>query len=147
MFSNKQQPASVSPQVPLPQGTRHSQPRLKGWLHLGISKPCTSSSHLSLLYSPGRVAQGKTHVGANLGLYHPGNPRVSIPSGQLQTMLKLHHPAPAQLILQRGWMLVVSGHRQPSQLIGLAKFLPLTCIQQARLNKRRVYSAHRKDAP
>ena len=48
----------------------------------------------------------------------------------------------------RGWRLVVSGHRQSLQLIGLGKPLPLICQQQPRLNyKGRVYSAHTKGAP
>ena len=37
----------------------------------------------------------------DLGLHHPGNPRASASSGQLQTTSGHHHPAPAQLILQR----------------------------------------------
>ena len=32
--------------------------------------------------------------GAGLGLHHPGNPRVSTPSGQLQTTSEHHHPVP-----------------------------------------------------
>ena len=36
-----------------------SQIRVTAWLHLGISKPSTSSSHLTLLYSSGRVPQAK----------------------------------------------------------------------------------------
>ena len=47
------------------------------------------------------MAAGKTQVGVDLGLHHPGNPRASSPGGQLQTMSEYHHPAPAQLILQR----------------------------------------------
>ena len=58
---------------------------------------------------------GKTQVGADLGLHHPGNPRASTPSGQLQTS-ENHHPAPAQLVLHRGGRLGVSGHRQSLQL-------------------------------
>ena len=38
-----------------------------------------------MLYSSGRVALGKTQVGADLGLHHLGNPRANIPGGQLQT--------------------------------------------------------------
>ena len=117
-------------------------------LYLGISKPSTSSSHLILLYSSGRVALGKTQVGVDLGLHHPGNPRVSAPSGQLQTMLEHHHPAPAQLIFHGQQRLVVNSHSQSLQLTGLGKSLPLICQQQLKLNyKRRVYSAYTKGAP
>ena len=92
-------------------------------------------------------AAGKTQVGADFGLHHPGNPRANTPSGQLQTMLDHHHPAPAQLILHGGWRLVVNGHSQSLQLSCLGKSLPLICQQQPRLNyKRKVYSAHTKGA-
>ena len=122
-----------------------SQPRFTAWLLLGISEPSTGISHLRLLYSSGRVAPDQTQLGEDLGLHYPGNPRVSVPSGQLQTTSKHHHPAPAQLILHRGQRLVVSGHSQSLQLTGLDKSLPLICQQQPRLNyKRRVYSAHMK---
>ena len=77
IISNKQQLASVS----LRPGMSSSQPRFTTWLHLRISKPSTSSSHLRLLYSP--VAPGKTQVGADLALNHLGNPRASAPRGQL----------------------------------------------------------------
>ena len=72
-------------------GTSSSQAGFTAWLHLGISKPSISSSHLRLLYSSGRVAPGKTQVGADLGLHHPGNPKASAPSGQLQATLGHHH--------------------------------------------------------
>ena len=125
-----------------------SQIRFTDWLHLGISKPSTSSNHLRLLCSPGRVALGETQVGADLGLHHPGNPRASAPSGQLQTMQEYHHPVLAQLILHGLWRLVISGHSQSLQLTGLGKSLPLICQKQPRLNyKRRVYSAHTQGAP
>ena len=94
-----------------------SQTRFTAWLHLGISKPHTSSHHLRLLYSSGRVAPGKTQVGADLGLHHPGNPRANAPSGQLQSTSEHHHPVPVQLlILHRGQRLVVSGHSQSLKL-------------------------------
>ena len=129
-------------------GTSSSQSRFTGWLCLGISEPSTSSNHLRLLYTLGRVALGKTQVGADLGLHHSENPRAIAPSGQLQTLLEQHHPAPAQLILHRGWRLVFSGHSQSLQLTGLGKSLLLTCQQQPRLNyKRRVYSANMKGTP
>ena len=125
-----------------------SLPRFTAWLHLGVSKSSTSSSHLRLLCSSGRVAPSKTQVGADPGLYHLGNPRACAPSGQLRTTSEHHCPAPAQLILQRGWRLVVSGHNQYLQLTGLGKPLPLICQQQPRLNyKRRVYLAHTKGSP
>ena len=53
----------------------------------------------------------------------------NVPSGQLQTTLENHHPAPAQLILHGQWSLVVSGHSQSLQLAGLGKTLPLACQQ------------------
>ena len=119
-----------------------SQIRLTAWLHLGISRPGTSSSHLIQLYSSTvkQGAPGKTQMGPDLGLYHLGNPRVNAPNGQLETMSEHHHPVPAQLILHRGWQLLVSGHSQPLQPTGLGKSLPLICQQQSRLNyNRRVY--------
>ncbi|KAF6114553.1 hypothetical protein HJG60_010527 [Phyllostomus discolor] len=104
-----------------------------------------SSSHLRLLYNSCRVAPGKRQLEAKFVLHHPGNRRTSAPSGHLQTTSEHSHPAPAQLILHRGWRLVVSGHSQSLQLTGLGKSLPLICQQQPRLNyKRRVYSAHTK---
>ena len=60
------------------------------------AKPSTSSSHLRLLYSSGRVALAKTQVGVDLGMHHPGNPRASAPSGQLQNPSEYDHTAPAQ---------------------------------------------------
>ena len=75
ILSNKQQLASVSPRP----RTSSSQPRFIAWLHLRISKPSTSSSHLGLLYTSGRVALGKTQGKADLGLHHPGNPRPAHP--------------------------------------------------------------------
>ena len=135
--------------------TSSSQPRFTAWLHLGISKPSTSSSHLRLLYSSGRVAQGKTQVRADVGQYHSGNPRASTPSGQLQTTSEYHHPAPSQLILPRGERLVVSDHSQ-SLLTGLGKSLPFICQQPLPFIcqqqpmfkcKRGVYSAHTKGVP
>ena len=132
---------SVSPRP----GTRSSQPRFTAWFCLRISKPRASSSHLRLLYSLVRVAPGKTQVGIDLALHHPGSPRVCAPSGQLQITSEYHHPAPSQLILHGGQKLVVSSHSQPLKLTGLGKSLPLTCQQQPTLNyKRRVYSAYTK---
>ena len=128
--------------------TSRSQPTFTAWLPLGISRP-PSSSHIRLLYFSGRVALGRTKVGADLGFHHPGNPRACAPSGQLQTISEHHHPAPAQLIFHRGQRLVVSGHSQSLKLTGLYKSLPLTCQQQSRLNYERtvVYSAHTKGTP
>ena len=87
ILSNKQQPASVSPQPLLPKWlwarTSRSQPRFIAWLWLGTSKPSTSTSHLRLLYRSGRVAMGKTQVRAVLGLYQLGNSRTCTSSGQL----------------------------------------------------------------
>ena len=120
---NKQQLLSVNPRP----GTSSSQLRFTAWLRLGISKPRTSSSHLRLLCSSGKVAPGKTQVGADLVLYHPGNPRGSKPSGQLHTTSEHHCPVPAQLIYQGGQRLGVSSHCQSLQLTGLGKSLPLIC--------------------
>ena len=131
-------------------GTSRGQPRFTAWLHLGISKLSTSSSHLRLLYSSGRGALGRSQWGgeAHLGLHHLGNPRTCAPSGQLQTTSEHHHPAPAQLILHGGQRLVVSGPSQSLQLPGLDKSLPLICQQQPRLNHKRMgYTAHMKDVP
>ena len=123
-------------------GTSRSQLRFIAWLHLGIFKPSTSTSHLRLLYSSCRVALGRTQVEVDLGLHHLGNPRACSPSGQLQTTSEHHHPVPAQLILHGGQRLVVSSHSQSLQLADLSKSLPLTCQQQPRLDyNRRVYSA------
>ena len=113
--------------VSLRPGTSHNQPNLTTWLCLGMSEPSTSSSHPRLLYSSGRVVLGKTQVGADLGLHHPGNPRASAPSGQLQTIPEHHHPAPAMMILHGGRRLMVSGHSQSLQLTGLGNSLPLIC--------------------
>ena len=113
-----------------------------------IFKPSTNSNHLRLLYTTGRVALGKTQVGADLGLHHPGNPRACTPSGQLYTTLEHQHPAPAQLVLHRGMRLVVSGHSKSLQLTGLGTSLPLICQQQSSLTyKRKEYSAHKKGTP
>ena len=125
--------------------TSSSQPKFIAFLYLGISKPSISSSQLILLHSSGTVALGRTQVGTHLGMHHLGNPKVSAPSGQLQTTQEHHHPAPAQLILHGGRRLVLSGHSQSLQLTGLGKSLPLICQQQPRLNyKRRVSSGHTK---
>ena len=115
-------------------------------------RPSTSSSHLRLLYSSGRVAPGKTQVGADFGLHHPANSRACKSNMQLQAMLEYHLPAHVQLTLHRGQKVVVSGHSQCLQLTGLGKSLPLTCQQQSRLNykkrtKKRTYSAYTKGAP
>ena len=93
-----------------------SQPRFTAWLPLGTCKPRTSSSHLILLYSSGRVALGRTEEGADLGLHHPGNSRACTLSGRLQTTLEHNHPGPAQLILHRERRLGVSSHSQSLQL-------------------------------
>ena len=90
---------------------------------LSEPQPSTSSCLLRLLYSSGRVATGKTEGGANLGLYHPGNPKVRASSGQLQTALVHYHLTPAQQILHGGQKLAVSGHSQSLQLTSLGKSL------------------------
>ena len=131
----KQAIASVSSQPPYivlwdqRPGTSSYQPKLTSWLLLGISKPSTSSSHLGLLYSSGRMALGKTQVGVEFGLHHPENTRPCAPSEQLQTTSEHHYPAPAKLIRHGRRRLVVSGHNQSLQLTGLGKSLPLTCQQ------------------
>ena len=126
-------------------GTSSSQPRFTIWLCLGISKPSRSSSHLRLLYGSCRVAPSRTQVGADLGLYHLGNPRTGTPSEQLYTTLECQHPTTAQLILHRGWRLMVSGHSQSLHLTGLGKSLPLICQQQPRFNYKRC--THTKGTP
>ena len=142
MLSNKQQLASVSPQPPYlwlsspRSGTSSSQPRFTSWLCLGISKPRTNSSHHRLLYRSDRVALGKTQVGADLGLYYLGNPRTSIPSGQLQMTMEYYHSVPAELILHGGQRFVFIGHSQSLQLTGLGKSLPLICQQQPGSTRR-----------
>ena len=123
ILSNKQQLASVSPRP----STCSSQPGFTAWFCLEISEPCTSSRHLRLLYSSDRVAPGRTREGADLGLYHLGNPRACTPRGQLQITSEDHHPAPAKLILLGGLRLVLHGHSQSLQLTGLCKSLPLMC--------------------
>ena len=147
-FLNPLKQATAGLMSPRP-STSSNQSRFTAWLCQGISKPSTNSSHLRLLHSSGRVAPGETQVGADLGLHHPGNPRASTTSGQLQTRSEHHHPAPAQLILQGGCGLVVTGHSKsfPLQLTGLSKSLPLICQQQSRLiHKQNVYSANVKCA-
>ena len=132
----KSQPLYPLLSVPRPSSSS-SQPRFIAWFHLGISKPNISSSHLRLLCNSYRVAPGKTQVGVELGLYHPGNPRAFAPSGQLQTTSNDPHPAPAQLILNGGQRVLVSGHSQSLQLTDLDKSLPLACQQQSELNYMR----------
>ena len=126
--------------------TNSSQPRLTAWLCLGISK--TPAQGVTILHCFRRTVPGKTQVAAALGLHHLGNSRACVPSRQLQTTSEHYHPAPVQFILHRGQRLVVNGHSQSLQLTGLGKSCPFTCQEQPRLNyKRRVYSAHMKDAP
>ena len=110
--------------------------------------PAQVAAICRLLGSSWRVALGRIQVGADLSLHHPGNPRACAPSGQLQTTRELHHSAPAQLNIHRGWKLVISVHSQSLPLTGPSKSLPLTCQKQSRLNyKRRVHSVHMKGAP
>ena len=78
--------ASVSPR----HDTSSRQLRFTAWLPLGSSKPSTSSSHLTLLYSSGRVPQGEIQVRADLRLHDPRYPRANAPSGQLHTLPKYH---------------------------------------------------------
>ena len=108
-------------------GTSSSQLWIIVWLAWKPQSPAQVGAICRLLCCSGWVALGRTQVVADPGLQHLGNSRACIPSGQLQTMLEHHLPAPAQLILHGGWRLVVSGHSQSLQLTGLGKFLPLTC--------------------
>ena len=85
---------------------------------------------------------GQATGGADLGLHHPGNPRASAHSRQLQTMSENHHPAPAQLIFHRGQKLVVNGHSQSLKLTGLGKTLPDIFQQQPRLTYKSILSPH-----
>ena len=80
-FLNPLKQATTVPVSPRP-STSSSQPRFTPWLHLGISKPSTSSSHLRLIYSSGRVALGEAQMGDELVLHHTGNPRAYAPRGQ-----------------------------------------------------------------
>ena len=122
--------------------------KIHGLASPGISKSSKISNHLRSFYSPGTVAPGKTQLGADFGLHHLGNCIAWAHSGQLQTRWEHHHPAPAQLILHRGWRLVVSGYIQSLHPTGLGKSLPLNCQHQSKLNyKGRVYSAHTKGSP
>ena len=55
---------------------------------------------------------------------------------------------PIQLVLHGGQRLVVNGHSQSFQLIGLGKSFPLTSQQQSRLSDNsRVYSAQTTGSP
>ena len=109
LASVKLQPLYILLSGPRP-STSSSQPRSTVWLCLGISKPSTSSSHLRLLCSSGRVDLGRTQVGTDVSLHHSGNPRACVPSGQTQIMLEHHHHTPAPLILNGGVRLMFSGH-------------------------------------
>ena len=98
----KQATASLSEPPPLNlslsgsrPSTSSSQPRFTAWLPLGISKPGTSNDHLTVLYSSGRVAPGRTQVWADLGLYtgetpEPVHPVDSYRSHQSTTILLPH---------------------------------------------------------
>ena len=79
---------------------------------------------------------------AVLGLCHPGNPRASAPSGQLQTTSEHYHPAPAQLILHTGQKLVISDHGQSLQLTGLGKSLSLPTATKAQVQEEEVLSPY-----
>ena len=109
-------------------GTSSSQPRFTVWLCLGISKPCTSSSHLRLLYNSCRVAPERIQVGDDIGLYY-----LKPQSLSTQWTATDHGGAPPPCPctadpLQRA---EVGGHSQSLKLTGLRKSLPLTCQQQS----------------
>ena len=142
-FLNPLKQAAAGFSDPRP-GTSSSHLRFTDWLCLGISKPSTSSSHLRLLYSSFRAAPGGKQVGADLGLHHPGNPRASAPSGQLQTTSEHHHPAPAQWILHTGRRLVVSGHCQSfvADWPGQIPPIDLPTATKAQLQEEGVLSPH-----
>ena len=55
------------------------------------------------------MTPGRTQVGADLGLHHPGNPRAYTASEQLQSMVERHHPASSLLISMEGggWLSAV----------------------------------------
>ena len=140
MLSSKQQLASVNPSS--------SQSRVKPWLHLGISTTSTSSRHLRLLYSSGRVPQAKHRWVLTLACTIQKTPGPALPMDSYRPLWSTTTWPSAQLILHRGWRLVVSDPSQSLQLTGLGKSLPLIHQQQPRLNyKRRVYSAHTKGTP
>ena len=127
--------------------TSSTQPIIRAWLHLGISKSSTNSTHFRLFYSSDGVAPGKTQMGADLGLHHLRTPRPVYPVDSYGPHWSTNHPEPAQLILYRRRRLVDSGHSQSLHLSGLGKSLPLICQQLPRINyKRRVSSDHTKGA-
>ena len=122
-----------------------------------------------LLCSLCLVVLGRTQMEVVLDLLLLGGPRGRSLSVQLQSTSKHHYPTisksntfkgrtqqeskPAEgspalwkgpfahVILHCGQRLMVTGHSQSLQLIGLGKSLPLICQQQSRLNyKARVYT-------
>ena len=48
-------------------GSSSSQPRFTAWLHMGTTKPSTSSSHLRCFIAQAGWLQAKTQAGADLG--------------------------------------------------------------------------------
>ena len=101
----------MSPQLPYrllsdPRPSSSSGPlRFTAWLHLGISKPSTSSSHLRLLYSSGRVPQAKYRWGLTLACttWEPPGPVHPVDSYrpcQSTTTLPLHSWSSTE---GRGW--------------------------------------------
>ena len=138
-------PKQATPSLSEPQAQHYQQPRFTAWLHLGISMPSTSSSHLRLLCSSGRVPQANTLRLTSAHTTWETPEPVHLVDSLRPHPSEYHHPVLAQLILHRGWRLVVSGHSQSLQLISVGKSLPLMCQQQPALNyKRRIYSDHTK---
>ena len=92
--SNEQHLTSVYP-VPLAKMTQSWEKHHLALVHSldspGISSPAQVAVICRSLCSSCQVAHCRAQVAAGLGQYLPGGPRGSIPSGQLQTMLK-HHP-------------------------------------------------------
>ena len=91
ILSNKQHLASVSPRL----SNSSSQLRFSVWLHLGISKPTTSSTHLRLLFSSSTVPQAKHRWGLTLVCTtqetpEPAHPVDSYRPHQSTTTLPLH---------------------------------------------------------
>ena len=131
-------------------GTSKSQPRFTAWLCLGISKISTSSSHLRLLYSSGRMAWGRTQAGADLGAASPRKSQNLLTQWTTTDHMGAPPSCPHLFTADppQGQRVVVSDHSQSLQLIGLGKSLPLISQQQLKLNyKRRVYSDHTKGVP
>ena len=85
-------------------GISGSWPWFAAWPLLGTSKSRTSSGHLQIACGAHvRRPPSKTQLVVDLGLYFPGGPRASSPSGQLKTTSK-HHPTTSTSDTFKGWI-------------------------------------------